>query len=261
MTRIASRPPARPIADRTPAVNADIRKQLKGTFEKLVKAGNLEFGKAPKGDSFARVPLKAGKGDQYGYTALIPTGGKSKDPNKADGFLLERSGGLAGRKEVAGPFTFEGKKLGKPAPFFEKFLEGQKPGGAVTTKRFPSDNEAVDPGKPTAPVQTKRYPSDDESVDPSKPKPPGGTMQTMRYPSDNESVDTNSGGTVQTMRFPSDNESVDTKPGKPGGTVQTMRYPSDNESIDTKPGTKPGKPDGMVQTMRFPSDNEDGTVR
>ncbi len=187
MTRIASRPPPRPAADRTPAVKADTRKQLKATFEKLTKAGTLEFGKAPAGDSYVRVPLKAGKGDQYSYTALIPTGGKSKDPNKADGFLIERSGGLAGRKQVAGPFTFEGKTLGKPAPFFEKFLEKQKNAGEVTTMRYPSDNESVDtkPTKPGGTMTTMRYPSDNESVD-TKPTKPGGTMTTMRFPSDNE---------------------------------------------------------------------------
>ena len=215
MTRIASRPPPRPAADRTPAVKADTRKQLRATFEKLTKAGTLEFGKAPAGDSYVRVPLKAGKGpDQYSYTALIPTGGKSKDPNKADGFLIERSGGLAGRKQVAGPFTFEGKTLGKPAPFFEKFLEKQKNAGEVTTKRFPSDQEATEPTKPGTGVTTKRYPSDEEAVEPTKPIKPGGTVTTMRYPSDNESVDT--------------------KPTKPGGTMTTMRFPSDNEDNNVR---------------------------
>ena len=301
MPRISSnRPAPRPAADRAPAVKAETRKQLKATFEKLVK-GNLDFNKAPEGGKFVRVPLKAGKTDQYSYTALIPTGAKSKDPNKAEGFLLERSGGLAGLTQVAGPFTFEGKKLGKASPFFEKFLEGQKNGGVQPmTKRYPSDDESVDkPGKPgslvterypsdnesidTKPTKpghavTMRYPSDNESID-SKPTKPGNNVVTERYPSDNESIDkpTKPGGTVTTMAYPSDNETID-KPTKPGGTVTTMAYPSDNETIDkpTKPGNnvvterypsdnesidKPTRPGGTVTTMRYPSDNEDGGVR
>lgn len=74
---------------RCTTVTGATKKQLKATFEKLTKSGKLDFGPAPKGGSFIRVPLKTGKTDQYSYTALLPAGGKT-DPNKAGGFLLER---------------------------------------------------------------------------------------------------------------------------------------------------------------------------
>ncbi|HEY1086890.1 MAG TPA: hypothetical protein VGE37_04320, partial [Archangium sp.] len=80
MTRISSRTPVttRPPADRTPALKAETKKQIKTSAEKLLKAGTLQFSRAPAGDNFVRVPISKGKGpDQYSYSALIPTGGKT----------------------------------------------------------------------------------------------------------------------------------------------------------------------------------------
>ena len=62
----------------------------------------------PVGVRYVRVPLAGVKfADGYGYDALIPAeavapGAPALDPNKADFFILSRSGGLAGMTFYSG---------------------------------------------------------------------------------------------------------------------------------------------------------------
>lgn len=68
----------------------------------------------PVGVRFERAVLKddadAGIADGFKHTALIPVGavrpeGSKADPNKATQFYVERTGGLMGTTQVAGPFS------------------------------------------------------------------------------------------------------------------------------------------------------------
>lgn len=73
----------------------------------------------PVGARFARTVLMSeGHPDGFTYTALVPAGaigpnrGKGVDPNKAESFFVERSGGFAGMTQFAGPFST--KAVAKP---------------------------------------------------------------------------------------------------------------------------------------------------
>lgn len=68
----------------------------------------------PVGVRFERAMLRddadGGIADGFKYTALIPVGairpeGSKADPNKATQFYVERTGGLLGATQVAGPFS------------------------------------------------------------------------------------------------------------------------------------------------------------
>jgi hypothetical protein len=208
-------------------VKAATKEKLLKQFNKLSTAGTVKYGGAPPaGVRFVRVPLKADRHpDGYSYTALIPVGNlkpgsKPSDPNKAKDFVIERSGGIAGITQYAGPFAVSGK--GTPTdPFFSKFLEGSTRGGGAgraVTEKYPSDNEDGGGGGRV-----------------------GGGVSTAKYPSDNEDGGGGSGGgrvggggSIGTEKYPSDNEDGGGRTGGGGragggGNVFTEKYPSDND--------------------------------
>lgn len=96
-------------------VTAATVEKLKARFAEA--KADLDFKPAdrglPLGVRFERVPLEREPGfDTYSYTALVPVGALSPaapvgDPNDADSFFIERSGGFAGITMIAGPVTFE----------------------------------------------------------------------------------------------------------------------------------------------------------
>ena len=236
------------------AVKAATKDKLLKQFNKLSTAGTVKYGGAPPaGVRFVRVPLKADRHpDGYSYTALIPVGNlkpgsKPLDPNKAKDFVIERSGGIAGITQYAGPFAVSGK--GTPTdPFFSKFLEGNTRGGGAgraVTEKAPSDAEDSG-GRGGGRVGG------------------GGNIGTEKYPSDNEDGGggrVGGGGSVGTAKFPSDNEDSGGGGGGRvggGGSIGTEKYPSDNEDGGGRSGgggrTGGG---GNVFTEKYPSDNDE----
>jgi hypothetical protein len=233
------------------AVKAATKEKLLKQFNKLSTAGTVKYGGAPPaGVRFVRVPLKADRHpDGYSYTALIPVGNlkpgsKPSDPNKAKDFVIERSGGIAGITQYAGPFAVSGK--GTPTdPFFSKFLEGSTRGGGAgraVTEKYPSDNEDGGGGGRVGGggnIGTEKYPSDNE--DGGGGGRVGGGVSTAKYPSDNEDGGGGSGGgrvggggSIGTEKYPSDNEDGGGRTGGGGragggGNVFTEKYPSDND--------------------------------
>lgn len=97
------------------AVSATTLARLRAAFDRQTDVQWRAPGAAlPVGVRFERAVLKddadAGIRDGFKYTALIPTGairpeGSNENPNKATQFYVERSGGLMGTTQVAGPFS------------------------------------------------------------------------------------------------------------------------------------------------------------
>jgi hypothetical protein len=279
-------------ASQPPAVKAATKTKILKAFDKLSKAGTVQYGNTPPaGVRFVRVALKADNHpDGYSYTALIPVGAlkpgvKALDPNKAKDFVIERSGGFAGITQYAGPFPISGK--GQAAdPFFSRFLDnsnrgGGRTGGNFVTEKYPSDSEDGGGGRVGGGggnVSTAKYPSDaeDGGGGGGRVGGGGGNVMTEKYPSDAEDGGGGgrvggggrTGGTVSTAKYPSDNEDGGSGSGGGrvggGGSIGTEKFPSDNE--DGGGGGRVGGGGrtgggGSIGTEKFPSDNEDGGGR
>lgn len=96
-------------------LSAAKRKQILAAFQKMDRAGLIDWQNSgvPLGVRMYREPLMSERHpDGYSYSALIPIGALTPtapkgDPNKSKQFYLERTGGLAGWTQIAGPFNLK----------------------------------------------------------------------------------------------------------------------------------------------------------
>lgn len=150
-------------------VKPALAERMRKIFTKVNTAGLINWQAAmPLGVRFVRVPLYQERHpDGFSYTALVPVGAlapkaKLNDPNKAEMFYVERSGGIAGITSYSGPFPLKAGGA-KTDPFFAKYLEGQQRSRFETLK-YPSDAEDGGGGRGgrIGDVVTLKYPSDNE---------------------------------------------------------------------------------------------------
>jgi hypothetical protein len=91
--------------------------KLKAAFAGLSSSQiHWESQSLPAGVRFAQAVLKRDPfPDGFTYSALVPAGVLNpnfppEDPNQAKAFYLQRTGGLAGLEQIAGPFQIDGKR-------------------------------------------------------------------------------------------------------------------------------------------------------
>jgi hypothetical protein len=105
-----------PEAPSGPVLNASVQERIRATFERLRAEGVLTAPdiwqiqrQPPAGAQMARLALHNDAdehiADGYTYNALVPAGRRpSATPNQ---FYVERVGGIAGLRFIAGPFRID----------------------------------------------------------------------------------------------------------------------------------------------------------
>jgi hypothetical protein len=131
--------PARVVVDGNGALQADVVPSVKGETLKAMQdtfsahADSLSYSRTgmPAGGRMHRVQLATSMGvggDNYSYAAMVPVGALApgadvSDPNKATEIYIQRSGGLAGLTEYAGPIKL-GSTPGSAADKMKALIEG-----------------------------------------------------------------------------------------------------------------------------------------
>jgi len=98
-------------------LKGEVRDAIAAQFNKLDRAGTLDWKPAreaiPVGQRLhTETLIPARHPDAFQFDVLIPTGALTptapqKDPNKVGTFYIQKSGGIAGRTQIAGPFSLK----------------------------------------------------------------------------------------------------------------------------------------------------------
>jgi hypothetical protein len=105
-----SRKAGKPRPERPATLTPERRQAILKAFDREYAAGRCEWKAASAvpslGAESIQVPLRAERHvDGFEFHALFPAG---TDPNQARSYYVQRSGGFAGLRQIAGPFPMPG---------------------------------------------------------------------------------------------------------------------------------------------------------